>query len=179
MIGEGAGILVLENDGHAQARGASRLATLAGYGFSADAHHVTRPEPGGLGAKQAMRKALQDAGAEPSAIGYINAHGTSTRLNDKVEGGAIGTVFGDGVAVSSTKGVTGHTFGAAGAIEAGYSVLSLRDSVIPPTANLDDPDPEIGLDLVACTARRSPLRAVMSNSFGFGGHNASLVFTDL
>lgn len=124
-----------------------------------------------------MLGALADADLDPGSVGHINAHGTSTLLNDAVEGTAIGEVFGDRVAVSSTKGVTGHTFGAAGALEAAYAVLALREGLIPPTANLTDPDPSIPVDLVAAQARRARLDAVMSNSFGFGGYNASLVLT--
>ncbi|MCF3119144.1 beta-ketoacyl-[acyl-carrier-protein] synthase family protein [Streptomyces arenae] len=177
VLGEGAGILVLESEAHARARGAPAMAMIAGYGTSADGHHVTRPNPDGEGARRAMRAALADADVPADAIGYVNAHGTSTRLNDSVESAAISQILGDRVAVSSTKGVTGHPFGAAGALEAAYSVLALRDSTIPPTANLNDPDPDITVDLVAGAARRKRLRAVLSNSFGFGGYNASLVIT--
>ncbi|MFI9383483.1 beta-ketoacyl-[acyl-carrier-protein] synthase family protein [Kutzneria sp. NPDC052558] len=177
VLGEGAGVLVLESDAHARARGATRLAEIAGYGTTADAYHVTRPAPAGTGAIRAMLDALTDSGLEAGDIDYVNAHGTSTRRNDEVESAAIAAVLGDGVAVSSTKGVTGHPFGAAGALEAGYSVLALRDSLLPPTANLTDPDPCVTVDLVAGAARGAKVRAVMSNSFGFGGHNACLVIT--
>ncbi|MFI6305946.1 beta-ketoacyl-[acyl-carrier-protein] synthase family protein [Amycolatopsis thailandensis] len=177
VLGEGAGILVLENERHARARQAPRLAKVAGYGASADSHHVTRPHPEGAGARRCMRAAIADAGLAPADIGHVNAHGTSTRLNDEVENAAIASIFGDQVAVTSTKGVTGHPFGAAGALEAAYSVLTLTTSVIPPTANLTEPDPRITVDVVAGTARHRNVGAVISNSFGFGGHNASLVFT--
>lgn len=177
VLGEGAGILVLENDAHARARGAPRLANVAGYGATADSHHAVRPEPTGDGARRAVLAALADAQIGADDVGYVNAHGTSTRLNDAVEGAVVAKVFGEAVAVSSTKGVTGHTLGAAGALEAGYSVLALRDSILPPTANLTDPDPGIAVDLVAGAARHTHVHAVVSNSFGFGGHNACLVLT--
>jgi 3-oxoacyl-[acyl-carrier-protein] synthase II len=174
VIGEGAGMVVLETEEHARARGARVRGKVVGYGASADAHHVTAPEPRGTGVEQAMRSALADAGMAVSDIDYINAHGTSTRLNDSVEAATIERVFGTRPAVSSTKGAIGHTLGAAGAIEAIYSVLALEHGVVPPTANLVNPDPEVGLDLVG-SARRGTYRAAMSNSFGFGGANAVLV----
>ncbi|MBY6307456.1 beta-ketoacyl-[acyl-carrier-protein] synthase family protein [Streptomyces clavuligerus] len=177
VLGEGAGFLVLEREDDARARRAPLLAVVAGHAATADAHHAVRPDPTGSGARRAMLGALADADLDPGSVGHINAHGTSTLLNDAVEGTAIGEVFGDRVAVSSTKGVTGHTFGAAGALEAAYAVLALREGLIPPTANLTDPDPSIPVDLVAAQARRARLDAVMSNSFGFGGYNASLVLT--
>ncbi|OXM49751.1 beta-ketoacyl-[acyl-carrier-protein] synthase family protein [Amycolatopsis alba] len=179
VLGEGAGILLLESESHAMARGAPQLAEIAGYGDSSDGYHIVQPDPDGAGAQSAMRAALADAGLSPRDVDYINAHGTSTRSSDEIECTAISAIFGDSPAVSSTKGVTGHTCGAAGGLEAAYSILALRDSCVPPTANLTDPDPSIKVDLVADQARHAPLRAVMSNSFGIGGHNASLVITSL
>jgi len=180
VMGEGAGILVLESASHAQARGAVALARVAGCGASADAHHQTAPPEDGAGAVLAMRRALADAGVEPSAVGHVNAHGTSTPLNDAAEAGALGVVFGDHlgeVAVTSTKGVTGHLLGAAGAVEAVFAIQALRDGVIPPTAGLRDVDPAIPLDLVVGEARPVVgLTHALSNSFGFGGQNASLLF---
>jgi 3-oxoacyl-[acyl-carrier-protein] synthase II len=175
VLGEGAGVLVLESEAHAGARGARALARIIGFGASADAHHVTNPDPEGRGARQAMQAALADAGLTAGDVQYVNAHGTSTPLNDSIEAGAIRAVFGDDVPVSSTKGVTGHLLGAAGAVEAAYAALALRHGVIPPTANLTDPDPEIAVDLVYRKARKRRLEHAMSNSFGFGGQNASLV----
>jgi 3-oxoacyl-[acyl-carrier-protein] synthase II len=184
VMGEGAATLVLEEREHALARGATILAEVAGYGSTADAHHMTAPHPEGDGAVRAMRLALADAGLEPADIGYVNAHGTSTPPNDRVEALALRRVFGDagtgiGVpAVSSTKSMTGHTLGAAGALEAVACVMALHAGVLAPTMNLDDVDDDCaGIDLIAGTARRAEVRAVMSNSFGFGGHNACLVFT--
>ncbi|ANN21670.1 3-oxoacyl-ACP synthase [Amycolatopsis orientalis] len=174
VIAEGAGMVVLEHEGHARARGARARGKVVGYGASADGHHVTAPEPGGRGAENAIRTALADAGMTPADVGYINAHGTSTRLNDSVEAATIKRVFGNGPAVSSTKGSIGHTLGAAGAIEAIYSVLALEHGVAPPTANLVSLDPEIDLDLVR-SARTGTYRVAMSNSFGFGGANAALL----
>ncbi|MFE3652086.1 beta-ketoacyl-[acyl-carrier-protein] synthase family protein [Streptomyces sp. NPDC059101] len=177
VLGEGAGILVLESEEHAAARGARPLARLTGYGASSDAHHVTSPHPEGRGAELAMRAALDDAGLTGQDVDYVNAHGTSTPLNDVTEAAVISRLLGNEVAVSSTKGVTGHPLGAAGAIEAAYCALALRDGLIPPTAGLSEPDPRIQVDLVRGAARHGPLRAAMSNSFGFGGQNATLVFT--
>ncbi|MBW3657532.1 MAG: beta-ketoacyl-ACP synthase II [Actinobacteria bacterium] len=180
VMGEGAGVLVLETLEHARGRGATPLATIAGAGASADAHHPTAPPDDGAGAVLAMRRALADADLAPGDIDHINAHGTSTPLNDAAEARAIRTAFGaatDHVAVTSTKGVTGHLLGAAGAVEAILAILSLRDGVVPGTANLTTPDPAIDLDVVAGSPRELPLRAVLSNSFGFGGQNASLVLT--
>jgi 3-oxoacyl-[acyl-carrier-protein] synthase II len=176
VLGEGAGIFVLESESHARARGARMHGKLVGYGASADAHHVTTPDPQGRGAKQAMRSALADGGIDRSQIGYVNAHGTSTQLNDRVESAAISEVFGGQVAVSSTKGVTGHLLGGAGAIEAAYAVLALESGLIPPTANLTDPECGTELDLVVAAPRRARLTHAISNSFGFGGQNASLLF---
>ncbi|MFF2619852.1 beta-ketoacyl-[acyl-carrier-protein] synthase family protein [Kitasatospora sp. NPDC058046] len=177
VLGEGAGILVLEAAEHASARRARQLAVVAGYGESADAFHPIRPHPQGDGIRRAMLAALRDAQMTPADVGHVNAHATSTVLGDAAEGRAIASVFGTRVAVSSTKGVTGHPLGAAGALEAGYTVLALRDQLAPPTANLDDPDPAIDLDLVSGRPRRLPLHAAISNSSGFGGTNASLVLT--
>jgi len=179
IIGEGAGILLLEELEHARARGARILAEVAGYGLSADGFHVAAPPEDGNGAARAMEMALADAGLTPGEIDYINAHGTSTPLNDVVETRAIKTVFGDHatrLAVSSTKSMTGHLLGGAGGIEAVFSVLALRDQVVPPTINLEHPDPECDLDYVPGSARKMDLRAVMSNSFGFGGTNAVMIF---
>jgi len=174
VIAEGAGMVVLESEDHARARGARVRGKIIGYGASADAHHVTAPDPQGVGAEQAIRTALADGDVAASDVEYINAHGTSTRLNDSVEASTINRVFGTRPAVSSTKGAIGHTLGAAGAIEAIYSVLALEHGVVPPTANLVNPDPEIDLDLVG-SPRGGAYQVAMSNSFGFGGANAVLV----
>jgi beta-ketoacyl-acyl-carrier-protein synthase II len=180
VMGEGAGVLVLESAAHAAARGAEVLARIAGAGASADAHHATAPPEDGGGAVLAIRLALEDAGIDLRDIGHINAHGTSTPLNDVAESRALRTVFGDAldaIAVSSTKGVTGHTLGAAGAIEAAFAVLAMRDGLVPPTANLVNQDPEIVLDVVSGAPREVALDAVLSTSMGFGGQNAALVLT--
>ena len=180
VMGEGAAILVLETEEHARARGATILARVAGAGASADAHHATAPPEDGGGAILAMQRALTDAGVDPSAVGHVNAHGTSTPLNDAAESRAVRAVFGDAaddLALSSTKGVTGHLLGAAGAVEAVLSIQSLRTGLVPPTAGTRTVDPEIDLDVVVDSAREVSLDAVMSNSFGFGGQNASLLFT--
>jgi 3-oxoacyl-[acyl-carrier-protein] synthase II len=179
VIAEGGGILILEELEHAKRRGAPILVELAGYGASADAYHMTAPEPEAKGAVRAMRKALDDARMAPETIGLVNAHGTSTPLNDVVETGAIKTVFGAharALAVNSTKSMTGHALGGAPALEAVASVLQLARGVLHPTINLHDPDPQCDLDYVPLVAREARLDAVMSNSFGFGGHNAVLVF---
>ncbi|PJW15041.1 beta-ketoacyl-[acyl-carrier-protein] synthase II [Geobacillus sp. Manikaran-105] len=179
VMGEGAGIIVLEELEHALRRGAKIYAEIVGYGATADAYHITAPAPGGEGGVRAMRLALQDAGLQPEDIDYINAHGTSTEYNDKYETIAIKEVFGDHaykLAISSTKSMTGHLLGATGAVEAIFSVLAIRDGVIPPTINYETPDPECDLDYVPNEARRQTVRAVLSNSFGFGGHNATLIF---
>ncbi|MHB8571610.1 MAG: beta-ketoacyl-ACP synthase II [Candidatus Dormibacteria bacterium] len=179
VMAEGAAVLVLERLEHALARGAHVYGLVAGYGATSDAHHVTAPEPDCRGTAEAMRLALQRAGLQPSDIGYINAHGTSTQLNDAAESRAIRKVFGehaDRIPVSSTKGVTGHLMGAGGALEAVFSVMTLEDQLAPPTANLENPDPECDLDYVAGAARKITAHSALSNSFGFGGHNASLVF---
>jgi 3-oxoacyl-[acyl-carrier-protein] synthase II len=180
VIGEGAAVLVLETAEHAAARGATPLAVVAGAGASADAHHATAPPDDGGGARLAMQRALADAGVDPTVVGHLNAHGTSTPLNDAAEGRALRAVFGghtDRIAVSSTKGVTGHTLGAAGAIEAVFAIQALREGRVPPTANLVDQDPEIDLDVVAGAPREVALQAVLSPSMGFGGQNAALLFT--
>ncbi len=179
VIGEGAGVLLLEEEEHALARGASPLAELAGYGATSDAFHVTQPAEDASGAVGAMQAALDDAGATPDDIDYLNAHGTSTPLNDKFETMAAKRVFGEyayTLPVSSTKSAMGHLLGAAGAVEAGLSIMALQHSAIPPTINYETPDPNCDLDYVPNTARSAPLRAVMSNAFGFGGHNSSLIF---
>jgi len=178
IMSEGAGALVLEEWEHARRRGAQILAEVIGYGSTADAYHVTAPEPQGEGAGRAMQLALREAGMAPEEIDYLNAHGTSTPLNDKGETAAIRRVFGayaDRLPVSSTKSMTGHLLGAAGAIELIVCALALRDGVIPPTINYESPDPECDLDYVPNEARRVPLRTALSNSLGFGGHNVSLI----
>ncbi|HVR80108.1 MAG TPA: beta-ketoacyl-ACP synthase II [Acidimicrobiia bacterium] len=180
VMGEGGAALVLEDMVHAQARGATVLAELAGYGMSADAYHITLPRPGGTGAARAMVNAITDAGLTPSDIGYINAHGTSTEANDSTETAAIRIALGeaaDSTPVSSTKSMTGHVLGGAGAVEAVACIMALRDQVLPPTINYEVPDPECDLDYVPNVRREASLEHAMSNSFGFGGHNASLVFS--
>jgi 3-oxoacyl-[acyl-carrier-protein] synthase II len=179
VMGEGAGILILEEMNHALERGVPILAEVAGYGLSGDAYHMTAPEPDGGGAILCMSEAVRDAGLKPEDIDYINAHGTSTKLNDESEVRAIKAVFGDHarrLPISSTKSMTGHLLGGAGGIEAIYTVLSIKEGMIPPTINYETPDPECDLDFVPNVARKTPVRAAMSNSFGFGGTNASLVF---
>ncbi len=179
VIGEGAGALVLESEEHALARAATPLAELAGYGATSDAYHVTQPLEDGSGAAQAMRAALAEAEAAPDDIDYLNAHGTSTALNDRLETLAVKRTFGEyayTLPMSSTKSMTGHLLGAAGAVEAAIAILALQHGTIPPTINQETPDPDCDLDYVPNTARAAPLRAVMSNAFGFGGHNSSLVF---
>lgn len=178
VLGEGGAILVLEREDHALDRGATILAFVTGYGSAGDAHHITQPGENGEGAARAMRLAINRAGLTPDAISYVNAHGTSTPLNDKFETMAIKAAFGDKIPpISSTKGATGHLLGAAPAIEAAFSVLALRDSIIPPTINYECPDPDCDLDCVPNQARACELQHVVSNSFGFGGHNAVLVFS--
>jgi 3-oxoacyl-[acyl-carrier-protein] synthase II len=177
VLGEGAAVLILESECHAKARGAVILAEVAGYGSTADAHHITAPSPGGEGAARAMTLALRSAGARPEEIGYINAHGTSTQLNDKFETMAIHTVFGEHarkLAISSTKSMTGHLLGGAGAVEMVATVMTLRDSLLPPTINMENADPECDLDYVPNRARRASVQLALSNSFGFGGHNVAL-----
>lgn len=180
VVGEGAGILVLEDLEHASRRGAPMLAELVGYGMTADAHHVTAPPADGEGVARVMAAALDDAGLSSEEIQYLNAHATSTPLGDRAEATAIKRVFGTnarGVAVSSTKSMTGHLLGAAGAVEAGLTVLALRDQVAPPTINLEIPDANNELNLIAHRALPIPMTHAMTNSFGFGGTNASLVFS--
>ncbi len=182
VAGEGAGILILEEYEHARARGARIYAELCGYGASADAYHVTSPAPEGEGGQRAMRMALRDAGLAPEAVGYVNTHGTSTPQGDVAECQAINKVFGahaqarGGLVVSSTKSMTGHLLGAAGGAEAVISILAMTHGVVPPTINVDSQDPECQLDVVPNVAREKKLEVVMSNSFGFGGTNAVLVF---
>jgi 3-oxoacyl-[acyl-carrier-protein] synthase II len=179
VIGEGAGCVVLEPLERARARGATVYGEVAGYGRNADAYHITAPSPGGAGAAVCMQLALDDAAMEPSAIGHVNAHGTSTPLNDAAEAEAVRKVFGDAPpVVTSTKGVTGHLIGAAGAVEAVAALLSVRDGIVPPTANLERVGDDIELDVVAGSPREVGPKPAISNSFGFGGHNASLVLTD-
>ncbi|MEM6992090.1 MAG: beta-ketoacyl-ACP synthase II [Myxococcota bacterium] len=178
VLSEGAAIMVLENWERAKARGANILAEIVGYAANGDAHHMTMPHPEGEGAAKCMTKALADAGIAPEQVGYVNAHATSTTA-DAIETKAIRRVYGDhafkGLAVSSTKSMHGHLLGATGSLEAGLCALALRDGVLPPTINLDDPDPECDLDYVPHTAREASVEYAMSNSFGFGGTNASLV----
>ncbi len=179
VLGDGAAVLVLEALEHAQARGATIYAELSGLGLSDDAHHITSPPEDGAGARLAMVAALNDAGLQPQDIDYINAHGTSTLAGDIAETNAIKDLFGEHayrLAVSSTKSMTGHLLGAAGALEALITVLSIRDGVAPPTINLDNPDDGCDLDYVPHQARKMPIRAAISNSFGFGGTNGSLLF---
>ena len=177
VLGEAAATLVIEEREFALRRGAPVLAELVGYGATADAYHITQPHPTGDGAVRAMHAAIADAGISAGDIDYVNAHGTSTPPNDRVETLALKRVFGSAVPlVSSTKSMTGHTLGAAGALESVFSILALQNSVVPPTINLENPDPDCDLDYVANRARPAQLRYAMTNSLGFGGHNASLVF---
>ena len=178
-MAEGAGIVILEEYESARARGARIYAELVGYGLTADAHHLTAPAPGGEGAARCMAMALKNAGMQPEEVTYINAHGTSTPFNDLYETMAIKTVFKEHakkLMVSSTKSMTGHALGAAGGLEAVYSVLAIDRGEIPPTINYHEPDPECELDYVPNEARQARVNSVLSNSFGFGGTNASLLF---
>ena len=179
ILGEGAGILLLENYDHAVKRGANILAEVIGYGASSDAHHITQPSPGGEGAARAMNLALNRAKVNSEEINYINAHGTSTPLNDKFETMSIKTVFGNDtkIPISSTKSMTGHLLGAAGGIEAVFCIKALQDQVAPPTINYKNPDDDCDLDYIPNQSREVVLDKVMSNSLGFGGHNASLIFS--
>lgn len=179
VIGEGAGLLILETLEHAKKRGATIYAEVVGYGSNCDAYHITAPDPEGRGAALAMKLALADAGLKPEDVDYINAHGTSTPLGDKPETLAIKDVFGSHaykVAVGSTKSMTGHLLGAAGGLEAVACIMSIQKGIIPPTINLENPDPELDLDFVPNTARKADVNIAMSNSFGFGGHNVTLIF---
>lgn len=179
VLGDGAGALVIESEDHAHARGAEVFCELTGFGMSADAHHMTSPPDNGRGAVASMNNALRDAKKSPDEIEYINAHGTSTPQGDVAEAKSIKQVFGEDtkVLVSSNKSMFGHLLGAAGAVEAAFSILSIRDQVAPPTINLDDPDDECDLDFVPHTARELPIQSVLSNSFGFGGTNGTLIFS--
>ena len=182
VIGEGAGVLVLESLEHAQARGATVLAEIVGYGMTCDAHHITAPSPGGVGGAEAIRLAMHDARLEPGAVDYINAHGTSTPANDKNETSAIKSALGKRahqIPVSSTKSMTGHLLGGSGGIEAVAAVLALQHQIVPPTINYQNPDPECDLDVVPNEARTAKVDVVLSNSFGFGGHNVCLAFRRL
>jgi 3-oxoacyl-[acyl-carrier-protein] synthase II len=178
VIGEGAGILILEELEFARKRGATILAEVAGYGMSGDAYHMTQPAPEHEGGFRVMRNAVRDAGVSPNVVGYVNAHGTSTPIGDSLEAHAIRNFFGEHKpAVSSTKSMTGHLLGGAGGLEAGITVLALRNQILPPTVNLDNPDPDTaGMDLVPNTARKAQIEYAMSNSFGFGGTNGALLF---
>ena len=182
VMGDGAGALVLEELEHARARGANIMAEVVGFGLSGDAHHITAPAEDGSGAQRCMEAALKRAGANPEDIDYINAHGTSTPLGDEIELAAVERVFGDhsnGLSMSSTKSAIGHLLGAAGAVESIFSILAMRDGVVPPTLNLDNPSVDSDIDLVPHQAKEHPVKMVLSNSFGFGGTNASLVFKAL
>jgi len=182
LMGEGAGAVVLEEYEHAKARGATIYAELKGYGLTGDAYHITSPSPDGSGGYRAMKMALKDAGMSASEIGYVNAHGTSTPMGDEIELKAVERLFGaaaSNLSLSSTKSATGHLLGAAGAVEAIFSILAVRDNMVPPTLNLHNPSVETSIDLVPLKAKKKPLKAAMSNSFGFGGTNASLVFAKL
>jgi 3-oxoacyl-[acyl-carrier-protein] synthase II len=179
VMGEGAGVVVLEEYEHAKARGAKIYAEVVGYGLSGDAYHVTAPHPEGSGGYRAMEMALRKSGLQPSDIDYINAHGTSTPLGDELELGAVRRLFGNAIAnvsMSSTKSAIGHLLGGAGAVESIFCILAMRDQVVPPTLNLDNPEESCsGVDLVPHKAKERPVRAVLNNSFGFGGTNASLI----
>ncbi|MBS3803176.1 MAG: beta-ketoacyl-ACP synthase II [Oleiphilaceae bacterium] len=179
VLSDGAGVVVLEELEHARRRGAPIYGELVGFGMSDDAHHITSPPESGEGAQRSMKNAIRDAGIRPADIGYINAHGTSTLVGDRAEAGAVKAVFGTHarkVAVSSTKSMTGHLLGAAGAVEAIFSLLALHDGVLPPTINLDNPDDDCDLDFVPHKARSADLNYALSNSFGFGGTNGTLIF---
>jgi 3-oxoacyl-[acyl-carrier-protein] synthase II len=179
IVGEGSGILVIEELEHAKRRGAPIVAEIVGYGMSSDAHHITSPPDDGDGAYRVMRNALRDAKVDPSQVQYVNAHGTSTEVGDRAETIALKRVFGDHaykLAVSSTKSMTGHLLGGAGGLEAGVAVLALRDQIAPPTVNLDEPASNCDLDYVPHTARPMAIEYALSNSFGFGGTNGCLIF---
>jgi 3-oxoacyl-[acyl-carrier-protein] synthase II len=179
VMGEGSGLLILEELEFAKKRGARIYAEVIGYGMSGDAYHITSPAPNGEGAARCMKMAIKDAGIDPAEVGYVNAHGTSTKYGDELETTAIKTVFGGHaykVPVSSTKSMTGHLLGAAGGVEAVISILAMEHGILPPTINLENPDPECDLDYVPNTARKKQVGIAMSNSFGFGGTNACLIF---
>ena len=181
VLGEGAGVMVLESEQHALDRGVEPICELAGYGATSDAYHVTQPHPEGEGAAAAMQLAIEQAGAAPSDVQYINAHGTSTPFNDKFETIAMKRVFGDHaykMAISSTKSMTGHLLGASGGIEAAFAVMAISESAVPPTINLENPDPDCDLDYTPNLVKRGTVQTSMSNSLGFGGHNASLLFRE-
>ena len=181
VLGEGAGVLVLESAESAADRGVEPIGAIVGYGSTADAHHITQPAPGGEGGARAMKAALEQAGLQPGDVDYVNAHGTSTPLNDKYETMAMKAVFHERayeVPISSTKSMTGHLLGAGGSLEAGITVLAIRDGALPPTINLEESDPDCDLDYTPNSARERAVKVAMSNSFGFGGHNASLVFRE-
>ena len=180
VMGEGGAALVLESEDHARQRGAEPLAEITGYGMSADAYHITLPKPGGAGAARAMAMAMNDARLDGGDIGYINAHGTSTPANDSTETAAIRIALGeaaDTTPISSTKSMTGHLLGGAGAVETVFSIMALRDQVLPPTINYEHPDPDCDLDYIPNESREATVRHAMSNSFGFGGHNVSLIIS--
>ncbi|MEV0883339.1 beta-ketoacyl-[acyl-carrier-protein] synthase family protein [Streptomyces microflavus] len=177
VVGEGAGLLVLEHPDHARARGATVRAHVSGYGASSDAHSAVAPDPDGLGIERALRTALADAGLSPADVGHVNAHGTSTLSNDLIEAAMLRRVLGESPLVTSTKAMTGHTLGAAGGIEAALTVLALQHQLVPPTVNLDAPDPLIEMDVVAKEARSASFDCAVKTSLGFGGHNAALVLT--
>lgn len=182
VIAEGAGILILEELEHAKARGAKIYGEVAGYGATGDAYHITTPAPNGEGGQRAMKQALQDAAISPENVGYINAHGTSTQYNDLYETRAIKEVFGQHayqLAISSTKSMTGHLLGASGAVEAIFSLLAMKESILPPTINYHTPDEELDLDYIPLVSKNKEVDVVLSNSLGFGGHNATLVFKKL
>ena len=179
VMGEGAGILILEELGHAVRRGAKIYAELAGIGFTADAHHITEPAPGGEGAVRSMRTALRDGGLTPEEVDHVNTHGTSTVVGDKSETAALKTVFGNhakALAVNSTKSMTGHLLGAAGAVEAVATIMAIQTNKVHPTINLETPDPECDLNYIPNKAQDWKIDVAVSNTFGFGGHNASLLF---
>ncbi len=179
IMGEGSGVIILESLETAMNRGARIYAEVAGYGMTADAYHITSPPPDGEGAARCMKIALKDAGIAPSEVDYINPHGTSTKAGDELETKAIKAVFGEHaykIPVGSTKSMTGHLLGAAGGVEAIISILSICDGIVPPTINLDNPDPECDLDYVPHHARKATVNHALSNSFGFGGTNACLLF---
>ena len=181
VLGEGAGVLVLESAESAADRGVEPIGEIVGYGSTADAHHITQPAPGGEGGARAMKAALEQAGLQPGDVDYVNAHGTSTPLNDKYETMAMKAVFHERayeVPISSTKSMTGHLLGAGGSLEAGITVLAIRNGALPPTINLEESDPDCDLDYTPNSARERAVKVAMSNSFGFGGHNASLVFRE-